>query len=128
MTFKELSNKKQKEAFDLASKEALKIMQIILTDYGIFNTEDYINLSDNKNEWSLGEVTGKESILPRDIDITNDSDYKNLSNFNIAEDAVVTGRVSELSQKQYLAQRFPGSSPGHGASALLILNKQEAII
>jgi len=49
MIFKTLSNKKQKEAFDLASKEALKVMQVVLTDCDVNNDTNYINFSSNSH-------------------------------------------------------------------------------
>ncbi len=89
-------------------------IKIIMSEIIAKNEKEAFDLVSNS-------VTGKSSFSSRDYSICSNKLYKNLSIANFAEDAVVTGKVSELSDKQCLVQRFPGSNPGHGASALLIM-------
>ena len=81
-----------------------------------------------KKEKSPDKVTGKVTFSPRDISTINNKLYKKLSITNYAEDAVVSGKVTELPDEQHLAQRFQGSSPGHGASALNLNIIKECLI
>lgn len=75
----------------------------------------------NKNEkWSHDGVTEKVSDLSsQGIIIYNKINYINISVYSdIAETAVVSGKVSELPDEQYLLpRRSPSSILGHGVSA-----------
>lgn len=88
-----------------------------MDDFEVIKEQEAIHIKHNK------KVALKVSIPPRDnIGISN-TNYINFSIQNIgAEEATVALMVRRSLVERVLPKRIPGSNPGRGASAFILLN------